>query len=247
MFNKTITIPCKKLGDITVTIELNNISIQSPGITLKSFDKTNLNQTISDYASILSNPDNVTMLQDGKPWPKGQVENFITQESQRQMQGSLFRCFSVYKVDDSKFIGAINIDNVFEHAALGQGYYNAVEIGYFIHKDYWGQGYGTKMAILGKKYIQHLTLNYLEYHIPLQPKVIIATVHPDNIGSVEILKKTLKNKDPIQLTKFNGNPRVLFFKPLRLENSFHDKHDNQPASPNVNRPYIDLNKNHTLR
>ena len=83
-----------------------------------------------------------------------------------------------------------------------------------LNHTFWGMGYGTEIAFAGKKYIKHM-VEYGAFKNLNNPLTeIVATAHPENVGSIKILKKALKRQENNTINCFKGNERLFFYKPL---------------------------------
>ena len=212
---KTTTYLSQKIGRIKITVQSNHVTINTERLELRSLNQDSQDALIKNYNSLLSNPANVAFFCEGKPWEERRVEKLITTNITNWQNGEQFCTFSVNDAQSHQFIGSLDLHLALsDFATTGNGHENAVEIGYIFEKAFWGQGFGTHTALVAKKYVKHVLA---EQETPLDnpPKEIVATVHPDNLGSLKILQKTLKNREANILTKFGGNPRFLFFKPLK--------------------------------
>lgn len=172
--------------------------------------------SVCNYAKLLGDPEVVKLLNDGKTWSLEQVQTVIDLKISAWNNGDPFSLFSIYENGTDQFIGSVSIKNELEtYHTTGAGHANVIEIGFFIDKAFWGKGYGTEIAIAAKKYIKHAVGVIAAEHGSPLPKEIVATVHPDNMASRAILQKTLKQAEPEPIIKYDGNPRLFFFKPLK--------------------------------
>ncbi len=208
-------------GIITVSMESPFVSIRTDRLEFTSFNQHAKAYLIEHFTKILTNPDNVTYLREGGVWEDAHIEAVI-EEGIDGWNNRQFLCdFAVHEIETKKFVGSLIIENA---SYKFEGHAHAAEIGYFIDNEFASNGYGTEIAIAGKKYIKHLRLeSFLSYNENCDNNLktlknlneIVATVHPANIGSKIILERTLKKKQDEQLTMYGGNPRVLFFKSLK--------------------------------
>ena len=206
----------KKIGTIIVTSELNNLTIRTSRLILRSLNQIDYNHLIEEYTNLLTSPDNVELFGEGKPWDTIEVKNYIESEIKKWNDGELFGVFAVYNADSQKFMGSLHVNFVpYEFAQIGSGHEHVAELSYVLDKPFWGAGYGTEIAIAGKKYTKFICEKSEQKFSDTLPKEIVATVHPLNLGSKKILEKTLKNQEEEPFIKFNGQPRILFFKPLK--------------------------------
>jgi len=213
---KTIQYTSKQIGNIAISTEGNKVTIKTERLELRSSNQNKAHALIENYTHLLGDPENVALFAEGKPWSKKKVEELVNNEIQKWDEDHRFCMFSIHDAKIGHFMGSLHVIHAKQdYTNIGSGHENVAEIAYILDKSYWGKGYGTEIAILGKKYIKHVIaedeVNSLES--PLQQ--IVATVHPMNIGSKKILQKTLKHQEDEELIKFNGQPRLLFFKPLK--------------------------------
>ncbi|MGQ3888477.1 GNAT family N-acetyltransferase [Legionella sp. CNM-1927-20] len=213
-----ITYQSKRIGPVVVKIENNQATIYSQRLELKSLNQCDVLNLIEQYKLLLSNPENTELFGRGKVWSTQEVEAFILQEIKHWNEGKNFGVFNVYDAKTKTFLGSLFLHQAInDFAHIGAGHNQAMEIGYMIDKQFNGKGYGTEIAILGKKYIKYLAARIANQNETNKIKEIVATVHPLNIGSLKILQKTLKQQEPEEFKKFGGQPRLLFFKPLKAE------------------------------
>jgi len=210
----TFSYSSKKLGKITISCEENQVTLRTKNLEMKSMNHYSRAALIQQFEHLFTNPENVRLFQTGKVWSKESIAVFIERELQNCLQG-IFSSFVVSDRQTGNIIGNLKVGyEKDQYAHTGAGHGNAVEIGYLLDKPHWGQGYGTEMTIAAKKYIKFIAYQNYTHHISPVPAEIVATVHPDNSGSVKILSRCLKNKEPQLLSKFNNNPRLFFYKPL---------------------------------
>jgi len=212
---KTINYLSKKAGNIAISTEQNNVTVHTSRLEFKSLNQQSKIHLIRHFSKLLGNQNNTKLFFEGKPWSKERVIAFIHHEGQKWDKGEQFSVFAVYNRTTQKFIGSLHVYYVpKEYASIGQGHENVAEIAYILDKTAWGKGYGTEIAVVGKKYIKHLVAQ-AEINSPAhQLNGIVATVHPENEGSRKILEKTLKNFEPEPFVKYGGQPRVLFYNRL---------------------------------
>ncbi|STX29239.1 Uncharacterised protein [Legionella beliardensis] len=205
----------KTAGPIVVKTHDNQASIFSNRLELKSLNQSKDSYLNEQYGLLLGKPENISMFGEGKVWSTQAVNEFVASEVQKWNSGENYSNFSVHDKQTQEFIGSLFLKQVSdEFAHVGAGHKNTVEIGYIIDQRFGGKGYGTEVAILGKKYIKHV----LATETQTKPvDLAVATVHPNNIGSKKILQKTLKHQEPEEFLKFGNRPRFLFFKPLKPE------------------------------
>ncbi|WP_131782712.1 GNAT family N-acetyltransferase [Legionella gresilensis] len=215
---KITTYQSKKIGTVVVRTEGHQATICSDRLKLKSLNQCNISYLIDQYKPLLINPENTKWFGTGKIWSEKEVEDFVLEEEKYWREGRNYGAFAVYDAKTKNFIGSLFINQAInDFAHIGAGHKQAIEIGYIIDKEFNGKGYGTEIAILGKKYIKYLAANLTNLNEENKIKEIVATVHPLNKGSLRILEKTLKQQEPEEFKKFGGQPRLLFFKPLKEE------------------------------
>ncbi len=100
-----------------------------------------------------------------------ETKELIEEMLKRESAGNHYYASVVLK-STQKIIGTVMIFNINQDA-------RHAEIGYVFHKDYWGQGYGTKSVMLMVKFaFESLKLHKLH-----------ARVVDSNIGSIRVLEK----------------------------------------------------------
>jgi len=121
----------------------------------------------------------------GNPYDTSQVIHLLLQYEQRWKTGDPFSAFAVF-LHDGTFVGHVSLH------ALQEG--GTAELGYILHKQFWGKGYGTEMveAVITQFAKQ---LYKREYKVEgVKFKEIIATVRVDNTASIKILGRFFKEK-----------------------------------------------------
>lgn len=99
------------------------------------------------------------MFGEGKIWQPSTVKEFIQDETKCWNSGNKFSVFSIYHSGTQEFIGYLHIKHSLnDFAAIGIGHQNVAEIAYIIDQAFWGKGYGTEIAILGKSLSNTLSL-----------------------------------------------------------------------------------------
>ncbi|WP_058534658.1 GNAT family N-acetyltransferase [Legionella saoudiensis] len=221
---KEVIYTSKKLGNVLVKSELNQHTIFSNRLVARSLNQEEESDLIDKYTDLLENPENVKLFGAGEAWKPADVKKFIQKEIMEWNLGNKFSVFSIYESSTQKFMGFLQIRHAFDDFThIGTGHTNVSEIAYIIDQDFWGKGYGTELAILGKKFIKHIISESKNDTLEKNIKEIVATVHPENEGSKRILQKTLKRQEQEEFTKFGGQPRLLFFKPLKSYVALPDK------------------------
>lgn len=221
---KQVIYTSKKLGNITITNDSTQYTICSKRLEARSLNQDEESSLIAQYTHLLGNSENIRMFAESKPWSPTAVQEFIQSEVKRWNSGNKFSVLSIYHSDTQEFIGYLHIKHSLkDFADIGDGHPNVGEIIYIIDQAFWGKGYGTEIAILGKKLIKHLISESPHGTMERDIKEIVATVHPSNEGSKKILQKTLKHQEQEEFTKFGDQPRLLFFKPLKSATTQFDE------------------------
>ncbi|CAM3012518.1 GNAT family N-acetyltransferase [Legionella worsleiensis] len=206
----------KKIGDLSIKSSAHETTIHTSRLTFKSLNQELQATLVCNYAKLLGDSEVVKFLNDGKPWSIELIQKVIDTKTSTWNNGDPFSLFSVYENETDQFIGSVSIKHELEtYNTTGFGHPNVIEIGFFLDKTFWGKGYGTEIAIAAIKYIKHAVGVIFVEHVSSVPKEIVATAHPDNIASCAILQKRLKHVESEPITKYDGNPRLFFFKPLK--------------------------------
>lgn len=198
----------KRIGEVKVLRKEGLILLESSRLQLKPLGQDDSGQLFENCTTLLTKMQNMSLHGSGKPWSFAEITALIEKEKTKLSQLDNFYKFSVYDLANQQFMGILTID--YQKDAIS-GHPNAVEIGYIIDEPFWGQGFGTELAIVAKKYIKDVLATVEMNDLPQE---IVATVHPENKGSYRILEKTLKNRDDLLLTRY-GQPRLCFFKDLK--------------------------------
>lgn len=209
------TYSSKKCGAIVISQDQLDYTITTDRLRLLSLNQLDQKWLELALTQLLTEVDNIALYGTGMPWTASEIQAFITTEVERWQNDELFGVFAVLDRKTGQFMGNLHTQYVADQfAQVGGGHASVAEIGYILDKEFWGKGYGTELAICAKKYIKHVSAGISP---PANiPKEIVATVHPANNGSKKILEKTLKNHEAEPIMKFNGQPRLLFFKPLKI-------------------------------
>ncbi|WED42980.1 GNAT family N-acetyltransferase [Legionella cardiaca] len=209
----------KRIGNISISKEENFITICSGKLIFRSLNQYIETNLLKDFTALLGNLKNVELFRDGKVWDSDKIQELIQSEIKKWDSGEQFCSFAIHHAQSKQFAGILFISHLWQdYAKVGAGHENVGEIGYVLDEAFWGKGLGTEIAIIGKKYIKFV-ITQAQANTPASSiKEIVATVHPQNIGSAVILKKTLKHQEPEEITKFGGQPRLFFFKPLKPAN-----------------------------
>ncbi|QMT59736.1 GNAT family N-acetyltransferase [Legionella sp. PC997] len=213
---KQITYTSKKLGNVIIKSDLNQYTICSNRLEARSLNQDEESFLIDKYTHLLVNLENIRMFGEGKTWTPAAVREFIQSETKYWNSDNKFSVFSIYHSSTQEFIGYLHLKHSLnDFSNIGVGHQNVGEIAYIIDHAFWGKGYGTEIAILGKKFIKHIISESANETLEKNIREIVATVHPSNEGSKRILQKTLKHQEQEVFTKFGDQPRLLFFKPLK--------------------------------
>ncbi|KTD31040.1 multifunctional nucleotidyltransferase/glutamate rich protein GrpB/ribosomal protein alanine acetyltransferase [Legionella moravica] len=212
----TFNYKSKRIGNVSIKSDTCITSIHTNRLTFKSLNQDSRATLVHNYSKLLGDSEIVKLLNDGKTWSLELVQTVIDLKTSAWNNGDPFSLFSIYENDTNQFVGSVSIKKELEtYHTTGAGHANVIEIGFFIDKAVWGKGYGTEIAIAAKKYIKHAVGVIAAEHGGPLPKEIVATAHPENIASCAILKKTLKHVESEPIKKYDGNPRLFFFKPLK--------------------------------
>lgn len=207
----------KKIGDFLLESKDNTYTIYSKKLMLKSLNQCDESLLVNEFATIFADPENVKLYGDGEVWSREKTEQFVQDEIKLWNSGGKLGTFAIYDLESNAFMGGLFLTHaVTDFATVGRGHANAAEMAYVIDQKFWGKGHGTTIAILGKKHIKDVVSMAPAGAAVHDIREIVATVHPDNIASKRVLEKTLKQQEDEQLIKFNGNPRILFFKSFEL-------------------------------
>lgn len=204
----------KKVGQIIVESESNFITIYTSRLILRSLNQHDREEFIAHTMRLMGSPENTALFGDGQVWDEKKVIESVDLAIKEWNGNSRFGAFSVHDAKTNEFMGNLSVDyNPSEFFTIFGKHKNAAEIGYILDHKYWGKGYGTEIAIAGKKYIKHMIATHGFETIENPLEEIVATAHPENHGSTSILRKTLKRQEDIVITRY-GHPRIFFYKPL---------------------------------
>ncbi|MDR3503697.1 MAG: GNAT family protein [Legionella sp.] len=213
---KQVTYTSKKLGNVLIKNELNQYTISSSRVEARSLNQEEEADLIEKYTCLLGNIENVKLFGAGTAWTSSEVIEFLHDQIKNWNSGNKFSVFSIYHSSTQEFMGFLQVRHALDDFShIGVGHSNVSEIAYIIDQAFWGKGYGTELAILGKKFIKHIISESENETLEKGIKEIVATVHPENEGSKRILQKTLKHQEQEEFIKFGGQPRLLFFKLLK--------------------------------
>ncbi|MGL6036363.1 MAG: GNAT family N-acetyltransferase, partial [Legionella sp.] len=184
----------KKCGLITISQDELSHSITTNRLQLFSFNQCDKKELHAALTKLFKDEDNISLFGAGIPWEDSEIDAFITTEIERWLDNETFGVFAIFNRETKQFMGNLHTHYVAEQfAQVGRGHASVAEIGYILDKEFWGKGYGTELAVAANKYVKHAAAA-LAADAAI-PREIVATVHPDNIGSKKILEKTLRNKN----------------------------------------------------
>lgn len=209
-----MTYHSKKVGQIIIESESNFITIYTSRLILRSLNQHNREEFIAHTMRLMGSPENTALFGDGQVWDEKKVIESVDLAIKEWNGNTRFGAFAVHDAKTNEFMGNLSVDyNPAEFFTIFGKHKNAAEIGYILDHKYWGKGYGTEIAIAGKKYIKHMiaTNGFESIENPLEE--IVATAHPENHGSTSILRKTLKRQEDMVITRY-GHQRIFFYKPL---------------------------------
>lgn len=105
------------------------------------------NYTLDDFEQLYQmtrDPDVVRFIGDGKPWTRERALQMLQRSMQLNEEGKgLFACI---RKEDGRYIGH---SGIVPQEVEGK---QEMEIGYWIQKQFWGQGYGLEQAQAWKQY-----------------------------------------------------------------------------------------------
>ena len=154
---------------------------------------------------------------EGVPWSRSRVRAYVKKHTAAWNKGGKYAPFAVYENQTGAYIGNMGVYYpVDTYENVGRGHYNVAEIGYIIDRQYWGNGYGSELTTVGKKYINFLVRRDAANGLNV-PTEATASSHPGNGASKRILEKVLKNREEVIFKKHHGNPRMMFFKPIKIK------------------------------
>lgn len=172
-------------------------------------------ELIDHYTKLMCSPNNMSFFENGKCWDEVKILACVDEAINAWNENKWFCPFVVSDAKTNELIGNLDINHspdIF-YTFFGK-YKNSVEIGYILDEKFWGKGYGTEIAIAGKKYIKHIIAAGKFESLDVSFSEIVATAHPENKGSIAILRKTLKRQEDSIINCY-GQPRSFFFKPLK--------------------------------
>lgn len=173
------------------------ISIETLRLRMRSFNSSDMPNSIGLYGDA----EVVTFFDHGLPRSMEEVMALVNEISMKKMDKmSPFGLFSAFTKEENKFVGHFDImpgENPGE-----------VEIGYILCKKFHGQGYGTEIAFAIVEYAKEITQR--GYTVDKSPITsLIASVHPENIGSMKILEK-IGMQCIREGVRFGGLPRKYY-------------------------------------
>lgn len=214
-----VTYFSKKIGDIHISTKDSQVIIETQRLVFKSLNSDTYDTLVPRYTELLTNDENISMLNTGTIWDKDKVQSFLNSKIADWNNGECFGYFSGYDKKTNAFLGSFSARRAmhdYEH--VGIGHKNAVEFGGILDHQFWKQHYGYQTSIIIKKYIKHCILELKDHTNVELPQEFVATAHPKNIGSLCILEKILENCEPLAMIKYGNNERYLFFKSINLNN-----------------------------
>lgn len=216
MQGRTDVIKSKLTGPINLSITNHAVTLTTDRLIYLSYHQLNTAALSCQLGAILGNPENVKMYCEGKPWSQTRVNEYVQRHTLQWNQDNLYASLAVFDTATNTLIGNLGIYYPVEtYEKIGRGHHNVAEIGYIIDHKYWGKGFGTEIATVGKKYINYLANQFNKEGTQSAPVEVTATSHPENKASKRILEKVLKNSEDVIFKKHNGNPRLMFFKPIK--------------------------------
>ncbi len=212
---RTINYASRTIGNIAISTELNKITINTERLQLRSLNQNEEDSLLEDYIILFGDSKNVELFAEGESWSKNKVEELVKSEIQKWNDGNRLCLLSIHDVETGQFMGSLHIIHAIQdYVNIGRGHENVAEIAYILDKAFWGKGYGTEIAAIGKQYVKHIVSESESNSLESTLKEIVATVHPLNEGSKRILQKTFKHQESEELIKFGGQPRLLFFQTI---------------------------------
>jgi GrpB-like predicted nucleotidyltransferase (UPF0157 family)/dephospho-CoA kinase len=146
------------------------IALETKRLTLKFLELSDLENLVA----LRSDPDVMKYIGDGSIHTEEKVKNFLLNDAipYQEKHGTGF--FAVFEKESGNFIGQAGLFHL--------GFYDKqpdIELAYRLHKQYWGKGYATELAIALIKWgFEHLDI----------PK-IVSGAELENIASQKVLIK----------------------------------------------------------
>jgi RimJ/RimL family protein N-acetyltransferase len=196
----------ESLGEISITEKLNSVSMTANGLLFISISQIPRHKLIELYSRIFQDAETMEMFRHGKPWTDTEVEKYVDDNILLWQKGTKFGVFAVFS--ENEFMGTMNLyERPTEYATKGRGHPMAIELGYIVRQEFWNKGIGSTIAFIAWQYIMHVNkkeMRFLE---------MIATAHPDNKASVNILSKVAGKIDAKAVVSYTKKqPRVLFWR-----------------------------------
>ncbi|HVT62086.1 MAG TPA: GNAT family N-acetyltransferase [Legionellaceae bacterium] len=142
----------KKVGQIIIVSESNFITIYTSRLILSSLNQHNREKLITHTMRLMGSPENTALFDDGHIWDEKKVVESVDLAINEWNGNTRFGVCAVHDAKTKEFMGNLNVDyNPSEFFTIFGKHKNAAEIGYIIDHNYWGKGYGTEIAIAGKK------------------------------------------------------------------------------------------------
>ncbi len=139
-------------------------------------------EDFQNSAALYGNPTATTYFDSGKPRSQKEVRDLVDDIGHKHFsKGEPFGLFSIFKREDRTFVGHIDLLPSTEEGIL--------EVGYILSPDHQGKGYGTEAAkAIVFDFVKELNAKNSYCNYPRIRK-IVATVHPENVPSENVLKK----------------------------------------------------------
>lgn len=129
---------------------------------------------LADWTKLLSDPDVMKYIGDGVPRsPEACLDSL--QMAMKHLAKYGYSIGSVYEKESGEFIGRAGMIHVEYNDASPD-----IEVGYALHKDYWGRGYATE-----------LTIAIIEWAFANTDLVkLVGITYPENLASQKVLLKS---------------------------------------------------------
>lgn len=128
------------------------------------------------FRPIATDPEVMRYINGGKPWSDEQIDEFI----QRQIHGLERNSFCLWRLlwkqQTERLIGFCGLQPWRDRPGLEIGYHGVIEVGWWLARDCWGQGFATEAA--------RAVLRYGFETAGLEK--IIAVTHRDNKASQRV-------------------------------------------------------------
>lgn len=218
MQSRTVVINAKSVGEIQVCFSGKTVTITTNRLRFMSFNQFHPSVLAKNFYGVFANPENVKMYCEGKPWSQSRIKAYVREHTAKWNQGNRYAPFVVNEKETAAYIGNLGVYYpVDTYENVGRGHHNVAEIGYILDPKHHGKGYGTELAIVGKKYIKLLAREAALRSSEPVPAEVTASSHPGNPGSKRILENVLQNREDVIFLKHHGNPRLMFFKPIKIK------------------------------